>query len=250
MALARDTDVECSIFGTLRSTASVKRPQNVVISGETDVFSKKLALLTCIVFVVGLLIGVLSFRNDFSSFKSVSVESDIVQAYFKVYNVSQDSGIGFAKMVSYVVVLNVTNPSDITLRFSSLTMALAQNGTKTGTGVSLNGFLHYQRDFSETIMDNYLYPHTSRLVAFSQTGSMPQIGIDFLDHQHNALFYADLYCAATEGRGGGNVIIFKQLPLNTLSQDEFAYGKTFAPGNYFFFDDDSLSLSFSNGQVR
>jgi hypothetical protein len=213
-------------------------------------FSKKLVALTCAVFMVGLLVGLLSFRNDFASFKSVSVESDIVHAYFKVYNVSQDSGIGYGKLVSYVVVLNITNPSDTTLRLSWLTMALAENGTRTGTSVSLNSFLRYQRDFSETTMDNYWYPHTSRLVAFSQTGFMPDGGLNFLNGQKSALFYSDASCVATEGRGSGSAIIFKELQLNNVSQGEFVYGTTFRPGAYFFFDDDSIDLSYGSIPMR
>ncbi len=213
-------------------------------------FGKKLIAFICVVFVIGLLVGVLSFRNDLSSYKLVPVESNIVQAYFKVYNVSQDSGIAFGKMVSYVIVLNVTNLSDNSVRLSTLDMSVAQNGSKNGTSVNLNSLLNYQRDFSETNTDNFLYPHTSRLLAFSQTGFMPQIGLDFLNQQHTALFFAHIYCAALDERGGGSKIIYEQLPLNVVGQDEFAYGMMFNPGNYFSFDDDSLGVSFSSGQIR
>ncbi len=213
-------------------------------------FRKKLIALICIVFAIGLLSGVLAFRNDLTSYKSVPLESDIVQAYFKVYNVTQDSGIGFGKMVSYVIVLNITNPSDTVVSLSSLRMALAQSGTRTRSSVSLNSIFSYERDFSDRNTDHFIYPHTSRLIPFSQTGFMPEIGLDFLNQQHNALFYADLSCVSTEGRGGGDAIIFKQIPLNTVSPDEFVYGTTFSAGNYFFFNDYNLGISFSGGQIR
>ncbi len=213
-------------------------------------FGKKLIVLISIVFAVGLLVGIVSFRNDLSSFKSFQVESDIVQAYFKVYNVTQDSGVGFGKMVSYVVVLNITNPSDSVVSLSSLRMALAQNGTRTGSSVSLNSIFSYERDFSDRNTDHFIYPHSSRLIPFSQTGFMPEIGLDFLNQQHEALFYADLSCSSTEWRGGGEAIIFKQIPLNTVSSDEFVYGTTFSEGNYFFFNDYNLGISFSGGQIR
>ncbi len=213
-------------------------------------FSKKLIALICIMFVVGLLIGVVSFRNDLISYKSIPIESNIVQAYFKVYNVTQDSGIGFGKMVSYVVVLNITNPSDNLVSLSSVTLALAQNGTRNGNSVNLNSILNYQRDFSERNTDHFVYPHTSRLIPFSQTGFMPEVGLNFLNQQHTALFYAYVSCVGLDGHGSGDAIIFKQLSLTALSQDEFMYGTTFSAGNFFFFNDYDLGISFSGGQER
>jgi len=213
-------------------------------------FSKRLVALVCVVFVIGLLIGVVSFSSDLTSYKSLPIEANIVQAYFKVYNVTQDSGVGFEKMVSYVVILNITNPSDYTVSLSTVRLALAQNGSRNEKSVSLNSFLNYERDFSQKNTDSFIYPHSSRLMPFSQTGFMPEVGLDFLNQQHNALFYADVSCVALEGRGGGNVIIFKQLSLNSVSQDEFVYGTTFSAGNYFFFNDYSLGLSFSGGRHR
>lgn len=213
-------------------------------------FSKRLVALICIVFAIGLLIGVVSFSNDLSSYTPLPIESNIVQAYFKVYNVTQDSGIGFGKMVSYVIVLNITNPLDSSVSLSSVRMALAQDGARNGNSVNLNSLLNYERDFSQKNTDSFIDAHTSRLVPFSQTGFMPERGLDFLNQQHSALFYADVSCVALDGGAGGNFIVFKQLPLNQISQDEFVYGTMFSAGNYFFFNDYSLGLSFSGAQER
>ncbi len=197
---------------------------------------KKLIVLTCVLFVAGLLVGLIVFQSDFASrqWKSYPVEANIVHAYFKVFNVTEDSGIGYATMVSYVFVLNITNLSDTTLRLSRFTLSCAS-------------VFHYTRDFSDQVSDYFFSPHASRLAGFSQTGGTSKLGLEELELR-NLVVYGGVMFLAIEERGGGTALISTQLPLEKISQDEFVYGTTFKEGSYFFFSNENIRLNFGNGR--
>jgi hypothetical protein len=76
-------------------------------------YRKSLIASVCAILIAGLLIGIIFFQNHTStSTVNEGVQADVVHAYIKVYDVNQDSGIGYGKLASYVVVLNITNPLD------------------------------------------------------------------------------------------------------------------------------------------
>ena len=198
--------------------------------------NKKFIALVCIALAAGLLIGLISFRGYFISSReyiSYPVEFEIVHAYFKVFNVTRDSGIGYSRMVSYVIVLNITNLSDAALTLGELQLS--------------SGLFHYVQYFSDHVSENVFYPHTSRFAAFSQTGSISAEGRQALEWQ--TLDYGIiLYFSATEGRGGAGGAFSRQMSLKKISQDEFVYGSTFKPGSYLFFNNEGINIG--TGTVR
>lgn len=198
--------------------------------------NKKLVAFASMVFVVGLVLSTFALRQDFSSrqYKTYPVQAEIVHAYFKVYNASADSGIGNSMLISYVFVLNLTNPSDSTLKISEVMLSSA-------------GLFHFRRDFGEGNSQYYFYPHTSRLVAFSQTDGTYGIGVKELESL-NPLYILTVGFSATEGRGGGSALQQSQLPLRNIGQDEFVYGATYKAGLYFFFSNENIDIGWGNGR--
>ena len=192
--------------------------------------NKLLVVLICVVFILGLIVGLRVLQNDFPAPRqTIPVEADLVHAYFKVYNVSAGSGVGSSRLVSYVVILNITNPSDTPLRLSEVRI--------------LSSMVDYHRDFGNS-NDNYWSAHSSRQVAFSQTG--PLSGTDALKFGRLD-FIATVGLAVTEGRGGGSTIISKNsLPLTNIGEGEYIYGSTFGKGTYFDFNDEGISIGHSS----
>lgn len=188
--------------------------------------NKVLVVLICVVFILGLVVGLRVLQSDFPAPRqNVPIEADLVHAYFKIYNVSAESGVGSASLVSYVVILNITNPTDTPLRLSEVMI--------------ISSIVDYHRDFGIS-NDYYWSAHSSRQVAFSQTG--PLSGTDALKFGRFD-FIATVGLTVTEGRGGGSTIISKNsLPLTNIGQGEYIYGSTYGKGNYFDFDDEGISI--------
>jgi hypothetical protein len=194
------------------------------------VANKVLVVLVCVVFILGLIVGLRVLQSDFPTPRqTVPIEANLIHAYFKIYNVSAGSGVGSSSLVSYVVILNITNPSDTPLRLSEVRI--------------LSSIVDYHRDFG-TSNDYYWSAHSSRQVAFSQTG--PLSGTDSFKFGRFD-FIATVGLMVTQGRGGGSTVISENsLPLKTIGQDEYVYGSTFGNGTYFDFDDQGISIGHSS----
>lgn len=203
-------------------TVNRKTPMILLSPGRKKMMNRQFIALICVALVVGLLIGLISFRSYLTTsrqYVSYPVEWEIVHAYFKVFNVTKESGIGHSMMISYVFVLNITNLSDAALRLGHVYISSAS-------------VFHYQQYFGDQVNDYNFYPHTSRLVAISQTDGTSGLGMTELEWQR--LDYTMIVSlSAIEGRGGGGSANSGQLPLQKISQDEFVYGTTFKPGSYF-----------------
>jgi len=191
---------------------------------------KPLIALICAVFILGLFVGFTVLRNDFSSQrKMVPVEADLVYAYYKVYNASEGSGIETSNLASYVVILNITNLSDEPLTLSEVRI--------------MSSLADYHRGFPNNNNDYYWSAHSSRLVAFSQTG--PLSDPDALKF-NRMNFIATVGLMATAGKDSGSAIIQKTgLPLTGISEDEYVYGTSFGNGYKFGFNDEGISIGFT-----
>ncbi|MEM3640862.1 MAG: hypothetical protein QXH37_02925, partial [Candidatus Bathyarchaeia archaeon] len=91
------------------------------------------------------------------------------------------SGLRNEDLVAYVIVLNITNPTEETFRIKHLEIHLAEAINKIDQGIEIkNSVVNYERDFSEGFMDYYWYPNSSRLVAFEATGEISNLGMNVL----------------------------------------------------------------------
>ena len=198
--------------------------------------------------VVGLLVGLVSFSNDFFLPKTydVSVTADLIHAYIHLFNVSQNSGIGFNQMATYVFVFNVTNHSNSKLLLEELLTELAVNGSQEGTGYSLSGLAIAYQDFSESAPDGDLQPYESKLIGVVGTCSIENPGMNVFA-EDKGYFLGNLYYSAAQGRGGARNIVFKQISLQSISTDEYLYGGTFEPGDYVYFSNSATLVTLWSG---
>ena len=188
--------------------------------------NKRLIMVACVVFAVGIIVGSLAFRSDLSSnvHQTYPVDAKIVQAYFKEFNTSSDSGVGYKTLLSYIFVINLTNPSETTLRLSNIRIDEAGNT------------FSYQRDFPKSNA-YWIEPHTSKLVAFSQTEGLDSFHaqpFNFSSFQLPVTLVANV--VPTEGNGNGGVVTSITMTLQKISADEFIYGTTFNNSSNFIFN--------------
>jgi|SRR3989304_8599408 len=218
--------------------------------------NKKFVGLICLALVIGFLTGLVSFYNEFNVFQSYPFEVDVVYAYFKVFNVSSgvaglqlDSVYGpFNRpLVAYVIVLNLTNPTDKAVRIRHLKIAIGETGTEIGQGgVSLtNTVISYERDFSDWFYDYWWQPNSSKLIAVSAIGQPPfnELGIPVLNQQ-KGYFYVALDCV-TENKAYAKGFMLKQVNLNMTSENEFFYNVAFKENENFYFSNDAITIGVS-----
>lgn len=196
-------------------------------------FNKKFVVLVCLALVSGLLVGLLSFHDEFEvSAPEFYAEVNIIHAYFQVLNVSRDSGIFSERLVSSVVVLNITNPTEEIFEIRELMMNFA--GDDTGSNV----VFAYYNDFESGHSDYYWHPGESRLVAFSLTNAVEDGGIKVLN-AHEGDFSLELYTAALGEPPTPDYMVSRisqKLQLKALNDNEFVYGDYFNADVQFGFD--------------
>ncbi len=191
---------------------------------------RKLIIIICTAFIVGILIGFVSFQSDFGTMTnadtSYPIDATLVQAYFKVYNTSEASGVAFRSILSYVFVVNITNPSDATLRLTDIQIF------QTNLEV-----FSYQRTFSESNA-YWFYPHTSKLVAFTENMGLTESNIGGLN-AHPFQYHLGASFASAEGTGHAESLKLNQeMQLKSISSGEYIYGSTFGNETYFRFIND------------
>lgn len=185
----------------------------------------RLYILICMGFIAGLVVGLISFHSDFSQKlnvdKNYPVDINLVQAYFKAYNTTTNSAVGYHTIISYVLVLNVTNPSNITLRLTNLQID------------ETNHVFSYWRSFSNN--DAYcFYPNSTQLVAFTDNSGLTGLAHEAFNFHNLEYILAASFTSVGE-QGIAGVVKEVDLPLKDIGAGEYIYGEHFGGGSYFTF---------------
>ena len=208
------------------------------------VLNKQFTMLATFALLAGLLVGIVPFRNEFSVLQSYPLEVDVVYSYFRTFKVSEHaSGLRNQDLVAYVIVLNITNPTNERVRITHLGIHFAETASRLSQGgvEMTNTAVNYERDFSEGFMDYYWYPNSSRLVAFSATDELSNLGMAAL-REHKGYFYILLDAKTQDNAYAGGSVI-KQVTLETPSDCEFVYNSIFKENERFHFSNYDLGIS-------
>lgn len=206
--------------------------------------TKKVIGLVIVTLTVALIVA---FGLVFSSppEESHSIEGDIVYAYLKTYNVSETvGGLSDKKLVSYVLVLNITNPNDGPLHLERVLVELMQSATKNGTSVSgTTGIIRYKRSFVEGETSNYWSPHSSRLVAFTATGELDDLELDAL-RLGKGYFVVNVDGYTETDSHVGTGLNLKEVALEITGDAEYVYNTAFVNNERFGFANDYPDLTY------
>lgn len=176
--------------------------------------------------------------------KDYSIEGDIVYAYFKTYNASEGvEGIGNRNLVSYVLVLNITNPNDEPITLKSVLVELTENATQTGTSVSsTNGMIRY-KDYLFPYGSNYISPQSSTFAAFTATGELSNMALDALK-LGKGYFIVNVQGYSKEDQYFGNGINLKEVTLEITDNNEYVFNTAFRDNYRFHFRNDGINISY------
>jgi len=152
-----------------------------------------------------------------------TLSAEIDQAYFKVWNTSVASGIGYKQIISCILFVNVTNTSNIDM---SITRVRVEE---------LNDITGFSNDFSG--LEDYVFPpNTSRLLSFSNVGGLFCLSyvLEAFERSPRLLIKTSLEFEATEGNSIGGAGTYEPMDLRQVGEGEYVWGNLTANSNLLF----------------
>jgi len=206
--------------------------------------NKTFVMLSVLALASGFLVGVVPFYQGLSILQVYSVEIKIVYAYFKIYNASNGViGLGNASLVSYVLVLNVTNPSRETIQLRDVLIEFAGSINQTGDGFEAsNDIIRYDRTFSGDVTEYYWSPNSTRLIAFTATEELSTMALAALK-SGKGYFLTRLVGRANSGASASSNFSLNEVKLEVLSESEYIYNEVFDKKYRFHFRNDGIGVS-------
>lgn len=184
--------------------------------------SKGFAIYGVLALVLGLLTGTLALSQNFALLKQYRVEADLGYAYFKILEVSENASSSLREtLISYIFILNITNPTSEVIKTSGVYIGLAEKVSRIGeqeAGISMeNGIISFYRSFS-----HYWYPNRTKLIAITGVVAVPSMGLMALQ-QGNCSVVFEVEGRAQEGARASSGYIIKQVQLSILNSQEYVY---------------------------
>jgi len=192
--------------------------------------------------VLGSAVAALPLQSNFSLLDRYQIEVDVVYVYLKTFEINENaSGLGRMQMLSYVVVLNVTNPTGKGIWMRDVTIRLAKSGSvqlhSNGTGVRIvNGIVRCYRYLPQGDFSYFWYPNSSMMIAFSSvTETNPALMQTTLDS------VLEVEGKTSEGAYATSGYVIKTIQMNVLNPSEYVYNAM--PGTpRFDFDDGEVGI--------
>lgn len=204
----------------------------------------KFVMLGSFALTTGLLVGIVPFYQEFSALQYHTIQLDIVYAYFNTFKASQNvTALGNADLVSYVLVLNVTNPTGEVVKIMDLRIDFVQNAYKEDQHFkTFNEIVRFEQSFADGMMDYYWYPNVTRLIAFTGTGELSALGLTAL-RLGKGFFLLKLAGSTQAGAQAGSDFILKKVTLEIKNESEYVYDGIFMEDYRFHFRNDQLDIS-------
>lgn len=207
------------------------------------VSKKNFIALSSFALTAGLLVGVVPLYPEFSRLNTYAIKVDVVYAYFKTFSVSSGTpGLSSMPMVSYVILLNISNPTREIVRVKDLKIDFSQNASAIGNHTLMsNGIIRYARTFADHRMEYYWYPNSTRLVAFTATGEISTGGLNALKEGRG--YFLITLAGRTEADAPASDSMLKMVTLETINDEEYVYNTVFEENYRFHFTNDELDIS-------
>lgn len=171
------------------------------------------------------------------------VYGDVVFAYFKTYSVSSNvSGLGSKHLISYVLVLNVTNPNNKTISLCNSLISLYDSAVKEGNSISgETEIIRNQRNFANNDMSYHFYPRSSKLVSLTATGEIDDFELKALKTEQ--MYFMVHLTGQTEADNHVNSELkLKKVALKKVSETEYLYNTAFMNSHIFSFRNDTPNI--------
>jgi len=208
--------------------------------------NKKIVGSVVILVTILLIISVVNspFSVDCND-KNYLLNSEIVFAYFKPYETSRNSTVFSSNtLISYVFVLNVTNPNNETVLLDNLLVAFHDFAVKDRNSVSgTTEIIRYCDTFGSNDLDYLLPSKSSRLMAFTGTSEISSLELTGIK---NGTIFSSMTMNGNvkENAHVGTGLLFKEMSFDMIHESEWIYNTVFPADQQFSFRNDSPTVAY------
>jgi len=201
-----------------------------------------------VILVVLLVVSVFSLTHSGARCdEDYIMDCELVFAYFKTFDVSNNTNVFSSnKLVSYVFVLNVTNPNNKTILLDNLLIAFHDFAVKSNNSVSgTTTIIRYFDSFGSNVLDYQLPPRFSKLMAFTGVGELSSL--ELMGLKNGTIFSSmTLNGNVEENIHTGTGLIFQEMSFDVLSESEWMYNSAFYNDRTFSFRNDDTKVSYES----
>ncbi len=188
-------------------------------------FTKKLVSLSVLSLIIGLSVAALSLQSNFQLLNTYRLEAEIVYVYLNLFKVDEAvSGLGRRYMLSYVVVINVTNPSNHLIEMQDIDIRIAEDVQLTAnqTGFTAhNGFVSFSRYLPQGDFSYFWQPNRTIPLVFSGVHETANDLVIWLEDSVDSLI--EIRGRADDGGYATSGFVVKTLQLEQVNPHEFVY---------------------------
>jgi hypothetical protein len=186
------------------------------------------AILTFICLVTSIGIGItasIQVGND-------SILVNVAYAYLKTYIVNENvTGLANKTLVSYILVLNITNPTSSNINIDSIRVVLAGTAFKIDQSAEWrNEILNIKRVFNDA--QPLQIGREPMLITVTGTGELSTLGMQSLRQKEG------YFVVATSYASNAGSLILEKVSFDLKSENEYVYNTVFENDYQFDFRND------------
>jgi len=200
---------------------------------------KSFILYSVIALSLGAFVAAVPLRSNFSVLNKYDVQVDVVYVYLRAYNVTEEApGLGCLTMVSYVVVLNITNLTDQMIEMRDITVSVAKTVIPKANGVTIyDSVVSLYRYLPQDDFTYFWQPGVSRLLVLTGVRETS----DYYSSLSDLKSALEVEGRTEEGAFATSHWVIKPVKLEVLSPGERVYDTIFGT-HLFDFTDDGVGL--------
>ena len=188
-------------------------------------FTKKLVPLSILSLIIGLSVAALPLQSNFHLLNTYRLEAEIVYVFLNLFKVDEAvSGLGQLYMLSYVVVVNVTNPSNHLIKMQDIDILIAEDVQLTAnqTGyTAVNSIVSFSRSFPQNDFGYFWQPNRTIPLVFSGVRETAESCVLWLEDSVDSLF--EIRGRADDGGYTTSSFFVKTVQLEQVNPHEFVY---------------------------
>lgn len=177
------------------------------------------------VLLLGSVVGTVSLQSNFALLEKYQINAEINYVFFNIGGANSTiSSLEHLDLLTYIMILNITNPSNKTILLQDAQIDIATNVNASYSGVTItDSLVSCYRYFSQNDTSYMIQPHASKLLLFSGViETNPKLFGSSLGTSPVS-YYVDVQGHSLEGGYASTTPSSKTIQLTIVNQTEYVY---------------------------